>query len=428
MGATLSWAPAEAAPTALSVPAMPVGAQLNWLLSITQLPLSTTEITTHFDTAFLAQASPAELNSALAGLSANGPPTLLGLSNLTPTSLTASVAFGTVSFNATLSVDSSGLIDELLFTLVSETTATSWAQVDEKLAAIAPEVSFLAAEVNTNGTCSTIHSVSADTPRPLGSMFKLFVLGALANAVHAHKITWNEKVTVTASVKAGGSGTLQSVPDGTRLTVQQVALKMISISDNTAADLLLNLVGRAAVESQVRKWTAHPALDIPFLTVNELFALHLYDFPTLANRYLGLKPSKRAAFLASSVDAVPAAAEVSTTSPRDITSIEWFASPDDLCRAFSGLTALSKEAGLEPINTILSTNNGGIGLSSKTWPVIWFKGGSEPGVQTLGYIARDMRGHSFVVVALTENPAQPESASSTNELLAVVKSAFDLLH
>ena len=250
-------------------------------------------------------------------------------------------------------------------------------------------MSFLAAKVASDGSCSPVHSVLAGTSRPLGSMFKLFVLGALANAVHEHRVSWTQKVAVTAAIKVGGSGTLQNSPDGTELTVEQVAVKMISISDNTAADMLLSLVGRGAVEDQVRAWSSHASIDIPFLTVKELFALKYHDFPALADHYLSLPSSQRASYLATTVDKVPASAEQSTNLPRAINSIEWFASADDLCRALSGLAKLQAVPALSPLGTVLSTNSGGIDLSAGTWPRIWFKGGSEPGVLTLGYLARD---------------------------------------
>jgi beta-lactamase class A len=259
-------------------------------------------------------------------------------------------------------------------------------------------------------------------------MFKLFILGAVANAVHHHTISWNQKVTITAAIKTGGSGTLQTVPDGTTMTVQQVAITTISVSDNTGADLLLKLVGRSAVEAQVRAWTAHPWRDIPFLTAKELFALKYSDFPTLAQHYLALGPTKRAAYLTSTIDAVSASTEHSGADPVDINAIEWFASANDLCRTFSGLATLEATPGLGPLNTVLSANNGGIGLSPTTWPRIWFKGGSEPGVLTLGYLARDNQGHTYVVIALTENPTQPLGAASTDQLLAVVAGSFGLLH
>ena len=429
VGTTLAGAPESAASTPVTVPSTPVGTQLKWLLSITALPLSTSEIDAHFDAAFLAQVSPAQLNAALSTLSEAGSLELLGLSHLGPTSLTALVSFGTTAaYDATLGVDDSGLIDTLLFRPALGAAPTTWAGIDRHLSAIAPGVSFLAARLKSNGTCTAIHSVDPSTPRPLGSMFKLFVLGALANAIRAHTVSWTQEVTVTAAVKVGGSGTLQNEPNGTTLTVAQVALDMISQSDNTGADLLIGLLGRAAVEAQVRKWSAHAALDNPFLTVSELFALHYAHFPAMAAHYLALKPEARAAYLSATVDKVPSSDEITTAAPRDINTIEWFASPDDLCRAFSGVRTLQSEPGLGPLGTILSTNNGGIGLSSTTWPTIWFKGGSESGVLTLGYLARDDRGHVYVVIALTENPARPLSPTATDQLVQVVVGAFGILH
>jgi len=423
-----SVAPRAGGAAPVSAPNTPVGLQLRWLLGATAtLPLGSTDIAAHFDALFLSQVSPAALNAALAGLGPTGPLRLLGLSDVEPTSLEALVGFGPADYKVQLSVDSAGLIDGLLFTN-GDQAPTTWSAVDRQLSAVAPGVSLLAARVGPGGTCTAVHSILAQRPRPLGSMFKLFVLGALANAVHDHRISWGQTLTVTAAIKVGGSGTLQNAADGTTLSVQQAAVDMISVSDNTAADLLLHLVGRAAVENQVRRWSSHPSLDIPFLTVAELFALKYDDFPSVARHYLSLSASGRAAYLSSTVDAVPVGDEVGTAAPRDINSIEWFASADDLCRAFAGLATLQVEPGLGPIDTVLSTNDGGIGLDKGVWPRIWFKGGSEAGVLTLGYLARDAGGHTFVVIAMAENPTKAfDQQASALRLLAVISGAFALL-
>jgi hypothetical protein len=78
---------------------------------------------------------------------------------------------------------------------------------------------------------------------------------------------------------------------------------------------------------------------------------------------------------------------------------------------------------------VLSANDGGVGLSATTWPRIWFKGGSEAGVLTLGYLARDIAGGIFVVIVLTEDQAQPVQESLAAEIqgLNVVTGAFNLL-
>ncbi|MGA2804074.1 MAG: serine hydrolase [Acidimicrobiales bacterium] len=435
VGATGRQSPRSALPAGslpVKMPSSPVGKQLGWLLGIaSQLPLSNKAISAHFDAAFLAQVSPAELNQALESLAPPGSQTtLLQLSKVEARSLVALVRIGPSLYSVELGVDSAGLIAGLLFKPAAATVVPqSWSKVDSQLAQIAPGVSLLAAKVDSDGSCSPVHSVLAGTPRPLGSMFKLFVLGALAQALHDHRLSWNQKVTVIAALKVGESGTLQGVPDGTKLTVEQAAVKMISVSDNTAADMLLELVGRSAVENQVRNWSSHAALDVPFLTVSEMFALKYHDFPAMADHYLSLNSSERAAYLTSTVDKVTAGEEQSASAPRDINSIEWFASADDICRALAGLAKFQAEPGLGPIATVLSTNNGGLNLNSGTWPRVWFKGGSDPGVLTLGYLARDSSGQTFVVVVLTEDTAKPvqESLSVEIQALDVAAGAFGLL-
>jgi hypothetical protein len=112
---------------------------------------------------------------------------------------------------------------------------------------------------------------------------------------------------------------------------------MISISDNTAADHLLHDLGRVAVERQLQRFgNRHAQLDVPFPTTRELFALKGDDFPAAADHYLSLGPAARRLAL-SDLDRIPLGSVSSWTTPRDIDSIEWFASPSDICRAYAGL-------------------------------------------------------------------------------------------
>jgi hypothetical protein len=48
-----------------------------------------------------------------------------------------------------------------------------------------------------------------------------------------------------------------------------------------------------------------------------------------------------------------------------------------------------------------------VGLDPAHWGSVWFKGGSEPGVLTLNYLATTRGGQSYVVSVLAANPAAP---------------------
>ena len=292
---------------------------------------------------------------------------------------------------------------------------------------VAPKVRLFVGEV-TDGTCEPIHTIDPDTPAPLGSAFKLYVLDALGRAVASHEVSWDQQLTISAPVKSLPSGVLQDEPDGTRISVRDVAAKMISVSDNTAADMLIHLLGRSRVEAALgAAGMTDPARDLPFLTTRELFTLKLDQWPTLADRYLAADPAGRRALLARTVDPSALPPPTPWTTPRDIDTVEWFASARDICRVYASLDALARRPGLAPINDVFALNDGGLGLDPAQWQTTWFKGGSEPGVLTLNYLATTRTGHTYVVSALAENPSAPiDKASASLDMASAIKGAFVL--
>ena len=424
--------PATAGPVkAVNPPGTPAGAQLRWLIAAAaHLPISGAQVRAHFDAAFLAQVSPAMLNQ---GLQAATGVQLLSIQVSEPGTLIAIVSTRGVLPRAqvALTVDGRGLISRLGIGPASTAPVpATWAGVDAAVRSVAPRVRLLVADVS-HGSCQPVHSIDPAAAAPLGSAFKLYVLDALGTAVAAGTVRWNQPLTVTAQLKSLPSGDLQNEPDGTRISVQDTAAKMISISDNTAAGMLINLLGRPAVETALSTTgMASPALDRPFLTTREMFILKLSQWPAMANRYIAANQAGRRALLAGTVDPAPlpaVAAAQAWTTPRDINSIEWFASADDICRAYTALAALARRPGLSPIGQVLSLNDGGLQLDPAQWKTTWFKGGSEPGVLTLAYLATTRTGHSYVVTVLAENPSQPiNQATAAPALLSAIKAAFTL--
>ena len=424
-------APAPAEPAKVVIPpGTPAGAQLRWLIAATaHLPMSGAQARAHFDSAFLTQISPAMLNQGLHGAT---DVKLLSIGASEPRKLVVVVSTSGVLPRAqvALTTDSRGLISGLSISPPLPPPPATWAGIDAAVRSVAPQVRLLVANV-TSGSCQPVHSIDPATAAPLGSAFKLYVLDALGNAVASGKVRWNQPLTITAQLKSLPSGELQTEPDGTRISVQDTAAKMISISDNTAANMLISLVGRPAVEAALSTTgMADPARDRPFLTTRELFILKLDQWPALANRYIAANQAGRRALLATTVDPAPLpalAAAKAWTTPRDINSLEWFASADDICRAYTSLAALARRPGLSPIDQVLSLNNGGLQLNPAQWKTTWFKGGSEPGVLTLTYLATTRTGHSYVVALLAENPSQPiNEATAAPVMLSAIKGAFTL--
>jgi hypothetical protein len=206
---------------------------------------------------------------------------------------------------------------------------------------------------------------------------------------------------------------------------------MISLSANTAADMLTNLVGRSAVEAAfTTSGMTSPALDRPFLTTREIYVLKLDQWPALAQRYISASEPSRRALLAGTVDRapLPAAETVGAwTTPRDIDSLEYFASASDVCRAYASLGAMARRPGLAPIGRVLSLNDDGLQLDPGQWKTTWFKGGSEPGVLSLAFLATTRSGQSYAVTVLAENKSQPiDQATAIPAIISAVKGAFTL--
>ena len=426
-------APRAAPPASTaSFPDTSVGRQAHWLLGVVaHPPVPVPAIKAHFDSTFLAQVPASRLNSTFAvvrGLR------LDSITKSTPGTLAFVVtANHGLRLAVTMVIDTHGLISGLLLRPAGAPAApavpATWSGVDGMIHSVAPQVHFLVAAVN-GSACRPVHAVGATTQAPLGSAFKLYVLDALARAVAAGKVTWNQPLTVTSQVKSLPSGVLQNDRDGTRVSVQQVAAGMISISDNTAANMLIALLGRHTVEAAARaSGMADPAPDVPFLTTRELFVLKLHDWPKLAQRYLAHDTAGRQAMLSSTVDRVPLSALSATgwTEPRDIGSVEWFASPTDICHVFASLAALARQPKLAPLAGILERNDGGMNLDPSRWRPVWFKGGSEPGVLTLSYLATTRTGQAYVASVMAANPAAPLAQdSAVLTLISAVKGALQL--
>ena len=412
-----------------SLPTTPAGRQAAWFLDeLARLPISDGDADAHFDSQFLAALPTAKLNATLATI---GPLQVVSICSSTPARLLFTASSQAGKLDVAVSVDGAGKINGLRLAPAGTLSSTapsipgSWAGVDAAVTSVGPDVEYLAAEVDGRG-CRAIHGIAASTAAPLGSAFKLIVLDALARTIDAGTVTWDQQLTVTNNVKSLPSGELQSKPAGTRVSVEQTATLMISISDNTAADMLIGLVGRESVEhAMTAAGIADPARNIPFPTTRELFQLKLRDWPSLANRYLAADSDDRSGILMS-LDPLALPSASPWTTSRDIEKLEWFASPADICKLYADLMALATRPSLAPLTKILSANTGDIPVDAKDWPTIWFKGGSEPGVLTLNYLATSGTGKTYVVSMMVADPDHPLPESATGSLLAAAAGALHL--
>jgi hypothetical protein len=420
-----------AASAAVDVPDTPPGRQIAWLVDASRrLPIGEAEAREHLSAGLLAQLPLAEFNAGLAALAGSTGLTVQRYREPTAQAGQVIAASDIGPWLIGIRVDPAGLIGSIaVFT--RPPAPTSWTEIDQRLQALAPQVSLLVARLDVGaGQCRPVHAVAAADAHPLGSAFKLYVLGTLAREVAAGRAGWDEPLPIREEWKSLPSGEFQDLPAGTVLPLRSYAENMIAISDNTATDHLINRLGRRRVEAQqVRFGIRDPLRNTPFLTTRELFQMKLIDYPRFTDEYAAQpSPAARRSYLANVVDQLPLpslADAQAFTEPRAIDTVEWFASPRDICRAFAGLDRQAARPDGGPVAQALSRNDGGLWLDP-VWTTTWFKGGSEPGVITINYLART-GGATFVAsVMLTDPTSLIDEITAVGEAVALVRGGLAL--
>jgi beta-lactamase class A len=88
-------------------------------------------------------------------------------------------------------------------------------------------------------------AVDADEPVVLASTFKIPVLIELARQADAGALCLTDRITVPASRRTMGPTGLSVMLDDADLSIRDLAFWMMSVSDNTATDLLMERLGGA---------------------------------------------------------------------------------------------------------------------------------------------------------------------------------------
>jgi beta-lactamase class A len=293
--------------------------------------------------------------------------------------------------------DDKGMVDRF-DTQLQPPAIDSWADVDATLANSHARYSYQVAKV-TNRECSRVAGANTSESLPLASIFKLYVLYAVAESVKAGTLRWDDQLTITAKAKEVGSSGLEELEAGAKVSVQEVAQKMISNSDNMATDLLISRVGTRAVERALVDAGHHdPASMTPFPTMHELFAIG-WGRPDLREQWKKAvasgSPQARAQLL-TQTDSVPYEPDPERTrTPASPYGVEWYGSAEDICKVHAALQSVATGAAA-PVRQIMSAV-AGIDLDRSKWPYIGAKAGNLPGDLTFSWYAVDGTGQPWVI-------------------------------
>jgi beta-lactamase class A len=97
------------------------------------------------------------------------------------------------------------------------------------------------------------YGLRADEPFPAASTIKLFVLRELFRQVETGGVALADEVVLRRRDVVPGSGVLKDLSPGLRFRVDDAAMLMVTVSDNVATNLLIGLLGAAAINRGARE-------------------------------------------------------------------------------------------------------------------------------------------------------------------------------
>ncbi|BBZ64672.1 class A beta-lactamase [Mycolicibacterium insubricum] len=299
----------------------------------------------------------------------------------------------------------------------------SWADVNSVLDRSGARYSWRVSKI-VDGNCEQLAGAHTDLSLPLSSIFKTYVLYAVAEEVVAGRLAWDDEVTVTVDAKANGSSAFDHLKPGDRIPVRLAAEKMIANSDNMATDLLIEKVGRHAVERALADAGHHdPASMTPFPTMHELFSIG-WGKPDLREQWRDGDKATRNRMLREADARRYVDDPMRAHTPASPYGVQWYGSAEDICRIQTALQRIAVGPAT-PVRDIMSTIPG-IDLDRTQWPYIGAKAGNLPGDLTYSWYAVDRAGTPWVV-SLQTSWDTFHGARTAAWLMGVVKGMFALI-
>jgi len=142
-------------------------------------------------------------------------------------------------------------IKPLLFLLVVSVTIQAQTNLDDQVkpivASFKGKVSLFAKNLDSGET----YGLNPDERVRTASTIKIAVMIEAFARVSEGKAKWTDEVVLTKEKKVSGSGILNELSDGLKLTLRDAVNLMMILSDNTATNLLLDVLTTDAVNARM---------------------------------------------------------------------------------------------------------------------------------------------------------------------------------
>lgn len=315
-----------------------------------------------------------------------------------------------------------GLVDQFEATAVPP-QIEQWSDIDHALSGAGARYSYRVSRID-DGQCVQVAGTNTAESLPLASIFKLYVLYAVSDAIKAGTLEWEDRLPVTAAGKAVGTSGLDDLEVGDTVSVRTAAQEMIATSDNMATDMLITRLGPKAVERALAEAGHHdPASMTPFPTMHELFSVG-WGTPDLREQWENAGPEGRAELLRETNSRPYEPDPQRVTSPASAYGAEWYGSAEDICRVHVALQkgAVGRAA---PVHDILSKIPG-VDLDPTLFPYIGAKAGNLPGDLTFSWYVVDSDQQPWVV-SFQLNWPRYQGPNAAAWLHSVARQSFALI-
>jgi beta-lactamase class A len=282
---------------------------------------------------------------------------------------------------------------------------------------------FLFTEIADDAPRS-LYAMRDDERFAIGSSFKLFIFGTLANDVNGDQQSLDNVMRLESSLVGPPHSELASWPMGSPVTLQTLALKMISISDNTATDHLLSLLERRRVEEQMERMGHHRAeWNRPLLSTREMTMLRDKKTGLLGSNYQQLDEAGRRKFLKEHFSAPPNYDEIDfDTGAYNLA--EWYATAQDMARALAWLKRnTSTGMSAHPLRAVLAVESK-LPHDAEIWPYVGFKGGSEDQLLAGNWLLQNRNGRWYTLHVYWNNP---DGKADKQQMMMAVNTIFQAI-
>ncbi len=339
-----------------NLPDEPAANQLQWVLD--QLAADDTtiaDINAHFSTAWLNQIDATQTQNFIESVRTSYPDAVI-TDLVALTAMHANVFVTGSNGNTGVILLETSYINGQLITAFGanahngnlqypEDMNLSLLQASNKLATLAADTGLLVAYINDNDQCQLIEGHNVNGLLATGSLFKPWVLGGLADAIDAGTLNGDDDVEFVASEAVYNPSLVTREPYGTMFKLADLSNMMLGNSDNTATDLVHEVVGRTVIDSYVDSSGVDDANVLkPMLSVNEQFHL-FFSFPfNTANGYVNDTEPNQQTFIDTQIVPLGPVSSFPFNNEGLLTAGSWRATPMDICANMARLRQYDRDS------------------------------------------------------------------------------------